>query len=234
MVNAILGKNFTIEFYKEEEYKFFGCATDLRFNKALEVKETKTLGDGKNKRVAGQSITRTISLSGVVVDDDSEFTYFDLDNYIEQMVEVAFRIIAEAPDGALKVTYGNALVLSSTIAGGAEGHATGDFEMHINGPIIETDALSICNLVVTGFSTSLFAPGEGGVNRYKVDVGLTGSDPWLRYEYSIDGSGWLVGIGGNETFFYIDIAAGTYDMSVRPNCESGAIGESFTQEETLS
>jgi len=233
VTNAILSKDFTIEFFKDEEWKFFGCATDLQFGKSVEPKETKTLGDGKNKDYEGQSISRTINISGVTTIDESEFTHFDLDEYCEQMVKVPFRIIAEAPDGQLEVTIGLALIVENNMSGGADGHATGDCTLLVCGPIVRTNSLSTCDLSIDAFATSFYAPGEG-FNRYRVDVTLGGSDTWLRYEFSIDGGGWLVGIGGDSTFFYIDIAAGTYDITVRPICESGVEGTESTQEETLS
>lgn len=226
MSNAVLAPDVTIEFYKEGDYRPFGCATNIRLVKSLETKETKTLGDGKNHRVLGQSITRTITLSGVLVIDDSSFTAFDLDEYMEQMVDVQFRITYLSPNGELRVIEGVALVTNLDMGGGADGFGEGEFSLQINGPVHRDDSLSDCDLTVEDLTNSNPVAVGGGNSTWEIHITEGGTGEILKWEYSVDGSGWLDAT--TNPFSYTTLA-GSKEFTIRPVCENGAVGEEFTK-----
>lgn len=234
MSEPILGQNALIQFYKNDAFFDYACATELAIDFVKETKSTKTIGDGNwnRKRAAknGCSITASglMQMDTILVPD-----VFDVLDAFMQDVDVNFRIIFEdVSNGNIRVIEGFALPVNINLSGGAEGFANTTMTLEVNGKPDVRNTLDTCDLEVTAFGATLIAPGEGGVNHYSMAVTTTGSNPLLRFEYSIDGGGRL--LGGTSSPFGFFATSGLHSFTIWPICEGGTDGIPFTQDLTLT
>lgn len=232
MADPVKGSNVLLQIYKGGDYADFLCATDCSIDFETEKKSVKTVGDGIWKRYKGQSIGYTINLSGLIRLDVADPVAFDLLDYQTQFVDVTYRMTFEDDAANIKAIYGTALVEKTSLTGGSDGFATGQFVLVGNGEATILDTLDICALTVTAFTATFYAIGEGGNNSYTLGVTVTGTGTLDRIEYQIDGGARQV--AGYSAPYYITATSGSHSITVIPVCSNGSDGTSFTQTLTLT
>jgi hypothetical protein len=243
MADPIVATDVVIQFVVGTSFVTYGCATDLETSFTMETKEVKTVGDGIWKRKRGQSLTQTISLSGVVKNDSAVPDTFDLLDNLKNMVDVEFKILFFDETGTAKTLKGFALPTEVTFSSGSEGFATGSITLVVNG---DPDAVAAggggsgggggtvppdCAAEIDTAHTEL--RGTGIQRRWVViDTMVSGSADITRWDYTLDG-------GGTQTAFtsatipaefILPLIAGPghHTVVITPVCDNGFSGTPYT------
>lgn len=234
-MDVVLASDVTMLIYKDGDYRPFVCATDLSIDTTMEIKQVRTIGDGKWKKPRGQSLSYTISLSGIITLVGGDPTAFYVLEFMRQMIPLSFRILFDDPVNNLqKIIEGIALPVSGSLPSGAEGFANCQFEMQGDGEYVITDSLVTCTAtidqVVVSPDTSEGAPAG------RISFNYTGaSSNTIRIEYSIDGGGreTVFNEGApNGVVFVTGNYTGTHELTLYPICEDGAEGIPLIEEFT--
>lgn len=226
-MDVVLASDVTMLIYKDSDWRPFVCATDLSIDFSMEVKEVRTIGDGKWKKPRGQSLTYTLSLSGIITLVGGDPTAFYVLEFYRQMIPLNFRIIwDDVPNNLQKIAEGWALPVNIRLPSGAEGFANANIEMRGDGECEIKDATVTCTATIDTVVVGPYTP-EGGTGG-EISVDVTGiSSNTERIEWSIDGSGTDAIITGgvpNVIFYPTGNYSGSHTILVYPVCENGEYG----------
>lgn len=239
MADPILGKDVIIQFYKGGAYFNYGCAAEVEAQFSMDTKSVKTIGDGIWKRSRGQTLGLQIELSGVIQDDSSIPTAFDLLDYFKNMVDIQYRLLFYDNVGLKKVIEGFALPINVNLGGGSEGHATGSITLSGNGdpdaiytPPNPNNPPASCEAEIEAAHTELTGSPQ---RRYvTIDTMVAGSVTIARWDYTIDGGGVQTKFtdGSIPTTWILPLATnvGDHTMVITPICDNGFPGTPFTLE----
>ncbi len=228
-MDVVLASDVTMLIYKDGDYRPFVCATDLSIDTTMEVKEVRTIGDGKWKKPRGQSLSYTISLSGLVTLSGGDPTAFYVLEFMRQMIPVSYRIIYdEVSSGLQKIIEGIALPVSGRLPSGAEGFANSSFEFRGDGEYTVSDSAINCAANID--SASVTMPPEGSPPGSIAIMFSGASADTMRIEYAFDG-------GGRDAFINEGVPngiilptgnyTGTHDLILYPQCADGEDGEPY-------
>lgn len=239
MADPVLGRDVIIQFSKNGSYETYGCASSVEFQFSMETKSVKTVGDGTWKRSRGQSKSLQIQLEGVIKDDQTLPTAFDLLDYFKNMVDVQYRLLFYDETGVIKVIEGYALPTDVNLGGGSEGHATGSITLVGNGdpdaiftPPNPGGPISQCDAEIEAAHTE-YLPVGGGFNRYYmfIDSMVAGSATISRWDYTIDGGGIHTAFtdGNIPTQWLLPVLTAIGNsIEITPICDNGFSGTPFT------
>lgn len=226
-MDVVLASDVTMLIYKDGDFLPFVCATDLSIDTTMEVKEVRTIGDGKWKKPRGQSLSYTISLSGLITLVGGDPTAFTVMEYMRQMVALEYRIIWDDPANNLqKVIQGVALPVSGRLPSGAEGFANCNFEFRGDGEYTISDSTVTCSATIDGVSVGpkFFDPPPP----HEIQISFSGaSSNTMRIEYAIDGGGREAFINDGVPNGFIPVNGyypGDHVLTVWPICENGEDG----------
>lgn len=246
MADPIKGTDVIIQFVSGSSYITYGCATDLETTFSMETKEVKTIGDGVWKRKRGQSLTQTISLSGVIKNDSTVPDTFDLLDYLKNMVDIAFKLLFFDETGLAKTLKGNALPTEVNMSSGSEGFATGSITLVVNG---DPDAVSTGGGGGGGptpppdcaaeIETAHMDSNTFPTRRYVfIDSMVAGGPTITRFDYVIQKVGGSYNSGTQSAFTdgsiptswrLITLASlGTFTITITPICDNGFSGTPYT------
>lgn len=225
-MQVILGKNVWIEFYKEGDYRFFGCAENVEFNQQTATKSTRTLTSGYWANPRAQSNSYSISLTGLLPEDTSTYsTPLDLMEYQRQMVPIEFRIIFENEDGTeYHQIRGLALITDGQLTGPVDFAGSSFTMVGVGEPLF--GAPPSCSIEIFDFEV---IHDNAFIYEARVLGELNG--PALRYDWSLDG-------GAEDTamstgWFMTITTLGDHQLRVWPICANGARGTQLTYDFTL-
>lgn len=223
-MDAILGKNVLIQFYKTDGFYDYACASNISIHPTMETKSVKTVGDGFYRKRRGQTIDYEIQLDGIIsIDDSIKPNAFDLLDYLNNMTDIQFRMMFEDSLNNLKVIEGSGLPVDVNLGGGSEGHASGSAVLAVNGLPDIRNTITACDLVITGFTIV-----KGLTGHYTATVtSYTGSN-WLRWDYSVDGGGRLSSYSNTWQVLIDPLATGTHTIDVYPVCQNGFDGSVYS------
>jgi hypothetical protein len=186
-----------------------------------------------------------INLTGVVKRDASSPEAFDLLDYFKSMADVAFKIIFYDEAGIAKSLKGYALPTEVNFSAGAEGFASGNITLEVNGdpdavaggpgpaPAPDDCVAEIETAHVEDRVTPI--PGNPFYKRWYavIDSMVSGSADISRWDYSVDG-------GGVQTAFtsatiptewqlpLFSNPGPLHSISITPICDNGFSGDVFT------
>lgn len=226
-MDVVLASDVTMLIYKDGDYRPFVCATDLSIDTTMEVKEVRTIGDGKWKKPRGQSLTYTISLSGLIVLVGGDPTAWYIMEFMRQMIPLNYRIIwDDVPNNLQKIIEGIALPVSGRLPSGAEGFANCSFELRGDGEYTIMDSLVTCTATIN--SAFVGGSGQEGAPAGAIRIEYSGaSSNTTRIEYEFDGGGRLAVITGgapNGVIYPPGDYSGSHVVILYPQCEDGADG----------
>lgn len=225
-MNVILGKDVVIEFYKEGDYRGFLCADNVEYNLAMETISVRTLGSGHYKEYRGQSISYSITLTGLIpVDLSAGVTAFDLIEYTKQMVDIEYRMIFRSENGN-EVTQlrGKGLVVESSVTGPAD-FAGASFTIQGNGEPLFGPPPS-CNIQIFD---KLLTHHAGFI--YKMAILGEYNGPAIRYDWSLDGGAVNTALSTGWFFNLLDSPRpqlGPHTIDIWPVCDNGVQGQKLT------
>lgn len=226
-MDVVLASDVTMLIYKDSDWRPFVCATDLSIDFSMEVKEIRTIGDGKWKKPRGQSLTYTISLSGLITLVGGDPTAFYVLEFYRQMIPLNFRIIWDDPGNNLqKIAEGWALPVNIRLPSGAEGFANCNIEMRGDGECEIKDATVTCTATID--TASVGQSTQEGAPAGAIRISYSGaSSNTARIEWSIDGGGTDATITGGAPMGIIYPPGnylGSHTLLIYPVCENGEYG----------
>ena len=208
------------------DYTAVVCATSFSLSVASEFVETTTKGDGQWKAFDYNSLSYTLSLSGIVKSqDDTAATVFDLLASQTGFSEVPFRLLFT--DGTNnKYVEGTCLISSTQLGASAGNLADYSVEFQGTGSFSVRETLEICESYIPDTLLNVqvrqYPYGSTGTTTVEVQIG-TISGAWSRIDYSVDGGSWYSDF--YQTFYITGITAGSHTVRLAPVCESGVQGE---------
>lgn len=247
MADPIIATDVIIQFVVGSSFVTYGCATELETSFTMDTKEVKTVGDGIWKRKRGQSLTQTITLSGVVKNDTSVPDTFDLLDNLKNMVDVEFKILFFDETGTAKILKGFALPTEVTFSAGSEGFATGNITLAVNG---EPDAVTSGGSSGGGggatppdcdaeIETAHMDSNSFPTRRFVfIDTMVAGGATISRWDYVVQRTPSGYNSGTQTAFTDGNIPAswrlpvlpstGTFTITITPICDNGFSGVPFT------
>lgn len=232
-MNVVSGSDVTILFRKGDDFFPFVCATDMELNTTIETVETRTIGDGKWRKIRARKGSYTITISGVITHIGTDVNSFYLQDAMLQMGFIEYRAIWDDPVSNLRrVVSGKVVITSSSLPSAADGFATSNFTLDGDGPYTITDSTVTCTATI-GNVTVGAADGAPG----SIMVNYSGaSNNTERIDYEIDGNGRdTVLVGGAPSGFIFPTGnySGTHTIILYPICENGEDGISFERTFTI-
>jgi hypothetical protein len=242
MPEPIKAKDVIIQFLSGSDYVTYACAENLETTFSMETKSVKTIGDGIWKRKRGQSLGQIINLTGVVKRDASSPEAFDLLDYFKSMVDVAFKILFYDEAGIAKSLKGYALPTEVNFSAGAEGFATGNITLEVNG---DPDAVAggpgpqpppddcVAEIETAHMDSNSF-PNRRDVF---IDTMVSGSATIARWDYVVQrvlggynsGTQTAFTDGNIPTSWRLPVIAstGNFTITITPICDNGFSGTPF-------
>lgn len=234
MPTPLLGRNAFIQFFKDDQYLLFGCATNLSYKMHTDVVETGTVGTGYWRDVEGDGNSYTIDLSGLTVfDETGYFTSGDLADAQKQMVGVEFRIVFnDASGGLLKHIFGTALVVDCDLSAGVE-FVNSSFSLIGKGePFIGIQPTCTAEIAEADVTIE---PREFGFI-HDVEVLNVTVEVAASYDYRLDGGAIQTSFAPTFTVNAADGGSpyGDHVLEVWPVCGNGVRGIKATKNFTVS
>lgn len=233
-MNVVKGEDVTILFRKGDDFFPFVCATDMELNTTIETVETRTIGDGKWRKIRPRKGSYSISLSGVVTHIGTDVNSFFLQDVMLQMGFIEYRAIWDDPVSDLRrIVAGRVVITNSSLPSGSEGVATSNFTLDGDGPYTITDTSVTCTATIGNVSVTSYDPGGFGA----IQISFTGaSGNTTRIDYEIDGMGrdTILTNGVPNGFIRPNgDYSGTHTVVLYPICENGEDGISFERTFTI-
>lgn len=148
-MEPVRGRDVLIYFNVDgSTYQEFGCAEQMNVEQIAEVIETSTVSTGVRKTWDYQSIDYTISLSGLVLNDDPNLTVWQLLEQQENFLVVPYRMVFTDPDGTVKARVGRILFRSIGLDGSQEDLASSTIQMQGSGPVLTLDTIGEVELTL--------------------------------------------------------------------------------------
>jgi hypothetical protein len=229
-MDVIKGKKAYIEFTTGGESRKFGCAQSFTFEETMETKSVKTKGHGYKRKFAGQSVSATINLNGLIVFNDDAFTSpFDLLAYLDSMTEVEFIMYFDDENGThVNSIYGTALVTTGSV-GGDTTFGRSSFSLQCNSWTIGLPP--VCNTIVS------FNLSRIGLSFLYSVSGMSAAPAPLKYEWQVDNlavqssfnPAWTINL---QNFGFANIY-GRHTLKVWAICHNGAKGPATTKNFTV-
>lgn len=224
-MNTIQGKNAVLSFLRDT-YTPFVCTSNVSVSIETDLKPVRTTGDGTWKKYAYQSTGYTITLSGVMVNNqDADFTTWDVLNNQMLFLELPFRLSYfddEAPS-VVKTIQGTLLVKSTQLTANVGDVGKGDLNFNGTGSLLIFDGVVPCQTAVTAISTTGETDHDGNVTFH---ISSTGDVYNIAYQF--DGAGDTVIQSDIDTIVQPGMNIGAHTIVVTPNCVNGFSGVPFS------
>lgn len=215
MTGIVQGIDAVLQFDKNG-WKPFMCASEISIDMDADLLTIRTLGDGHWRKNAYQTIGFSITLSGLLVFDNTNWTSWDItDNWLNYL-NVKFICSFSDKNGNTRSVQGYAIIKSNTLSIAANSLVKSDFDLEGNGELMVFDGLIACDSTITGITVSGQTGGSGIVTitytytgaPYRVKYRLNGTGP---YSYA------LLGV----SIVTPELANGSYSVEIVPVCQNG-------------
>lgn len=222
----IQGSDCLFAVYNGSEYVPVVCSTSFSLTLTSDLIETTTKGDGQWKAYDYNTLSYTLSLSGIVKSqDDTAATVFDLLASQMGFVEVPYRLLFT--DGETdKYIEGTCLISSTQLGASAGNLADYTCEFQGTGAFETRDTLEICEVYIpdTFLNVQVRQYPYGSTGTTTVEVQITNiSADWIKIDYSVDGGSWFSSY--NKTFYITGVSAGSHTIRLAAVCPNGVRGE---------
>jgi hypothetical protein len=182
----VQGKDALIYFNIDGTFKEYGCAENITVDSIAEIIETSTVGSGTDRDFGYQSKTKTISLTGLVLNDDPTLiTVWDLYDQQDNFLSTNFRIVFTDTAGNIKTMAGSVIFPQITWSADQTDLASSTITMQTTGGItLSADAIvPIVTIEVTGVGTgqidSITLTDSVTLSSWTLAGPITGTDTWV-------------------------------------------------------
>lgn len=218
MINSIQGKDVIISL-KKDDYVPFVCASDFSCEIDATTVETRTVGDGRWKKLAYQSASYQITLGGVLVWDTDSFTSWDVLGNQLQMLEIPFRASFTHLDGTIKSLQGTLLISKTTFAFTVGDIVKSSHTFDGNGILQQFDGLIPCDTAVTAIAVAGQTAADGTIT---ITYSYTG--PVYQVKYRIDAQGDYAYAAIGVAIVIPGLANGQHSVEIIPVCTNAFEG----------
>jgi hypothetical protein len=209
----VQGKDALMFFNLDGTFKEFGCAENITVDSIAEIIETSTVGTGTDRTFDYQSKAKTISLTGLVLNDDPTLiTVWDLWDQQDNFLAAPFRIVFTDTGGTVKTLSGDAIFPNINLSADQTDLASSSISMQVTGTMILTHGAIVPIVTIQVVN----AVGGGATGQITT---LTLTDPVTLAPYLAPGGPFLIGtsttwdldgVGGNPV-------SGTYFVEATTN-----------------
>lgn len=223
MSSPILGTDVVLQFFKDDAYRTFVCATECSIAIDTDTKDVRGPNSGIWKKKRGQSLSYRVSLNGLIeLEGGDPNTFWLVGNQIQMLLLPWKMIFTQPSTGLIKIASGTAIVKASELTSSSTSFANSSFEFEGDGELVLADSATSCNATIGEISVGSDPdiPGSAIVN-------YTGVTNAARLEYSVDGAPREVIFdpGANGFFYLFGLSDGPHTLTVWAVCESGVDGE---------
>lgn len=141
----------------------YGCVESVSIQRNTERIETSTLSTGTDKTWDYQSKDYSISVSGLVLNDDPKITVWQMWAVQDNFLKVPYKFVATDPDATVKAIIGVVMVDSINIEGSEEDLASSTIQLQGSGGVVVLDTADEVELSLEVTSTPGGAAQMGNV-----------------------------------------------------------------------
>lgn len=202
-------------------------------NVSIEITCTKvavrTRGDGHWKKYTYQDAEFSITLSGVLVFDEENWTGWDMLDQQFNFTHVLCRCSFDDLNGDVRTVQGYVMIEQSTLSFAAGDLVKEDFQIQGNGKLDMFDGLVPCGTVITSIAVDGQEASDGIVH---VSYAYAGDS--YQVKYRIDNTGDYVYVVADLTIDIPGLAIGDHSIEIIPVCSNGYEGTGDTQAFTVT
>ena len=224
LTGVIRGKNAVLSFWKNAWVTYM-CSSDTTISMQATELPIKTTGQGHWKKVTYQDASYSLTLGGVVVWDDANWTWSDfVDNWLG-FVDVRFRLTLIADDNTVKSFQGYVMVQGHDIAYNPIGVAKSSLTLTGNGELQYFDGLIPCDSTISSITVSGQTAADGIVH---ITYTYTGAP--YQVKYRIDATGNYIYALVGTTLDIPGLALGSHSVEIIPVCMNGYEADNSTSQ----
>lgn len=228
ITNTIQGQDAIIALFKDDWIPFV-CGSNVSIEITCTKVAVRTRGDGHWKKYTYQDAEFSITLSGVLVFDDENWTGWDMLDQQLNFTHVLARISFDDPNGDIRTVQGYVMIEQSTLSWAAGDVVKDDFQIQGNGKLDMFDGLVPCGTVITGITVDGQEASDGIVHTTYTYTGDA-----YQIKYRIDNTGDYVYVVADLTIDIAGLAIGDHSIEIIPCCANGYEGTGATQSFTVT
>jgi hypothetical protein len=224
----IQGEDAVLSFYKDG-YLPFVCATDIGITLTAGKLQVRTVKDGPWKKYTYQDLSYTLTLSGLLKFDDTNFTGWDLWQNQLGFAQVQFQVTFTDDQGNIRSIRGQGMIETTTTNINVGALVKQDYSLQGSGTMIMFDGIVPCNSTITGITFSGLSSGTGDVT---VSYTYTGAPYQIKYRLNDTGD-WIYAIVSGSISLP-GMAMGDYSIEIIPVCSNSFEGDGSTASFTVT
>jgi len=203
----------------------FVCGTDVSIEISCTKIAVRTRGDGHWKKYTYQDSEFTVTLSGLLVFDDENWTGWDmLDNQFN-FNHVLARCSFSDEDGNVRTIQGYVMIETSTFSWSAGQLVKDDFQLQGNGKLDMFDGLEPCPTVITSITVDGQENADGIVHISYVYTGEA-----YQVKYRVDNRGDYIYALADLTIDIPGLTVNSHTVEIIPVCINGYEGTGLSQD----
>ena len=215
MNGIIHGKMAVLSFWNDAWLPFV-CATDCSLDISSTTMPIRTIGDGHWNKVTYQNIGYSISLSGTLMYDPTNFTGMDMVDNQFGFTDIRFRLAMTDEQGDIQSFQGYIIVQDQTISFNATGIVKTALTLQGNGELQFFSGLIPCPAVITGITIT----GQTGASGIcTVTYTYTGTP--YQVKYRIDGTGMYLYALIGVSIVTPALPIGNHSIEIVAVCQNG-------------
>ena len=215
MNGIIHGKMAVLSFWNDAWLPFV-CATDVSIDISSTALPVRTVGDGHWRKVTYQDIGYSISLSGTLMYDPTNFTGMDMVDNQFSFFDIRFRLAMTDEQGDIQSFQGYIIVQDNTISFNATGIVKTALTLQGNGELQFFQGLIPCPATISGITVSGQTGGSGIVT---ITYTYTGAP--YQVKYRIDGIGNYIYAQIGVSIVIPGLSIGNHSVEIIPVCQNG-------------
>ncbi len=223
-MNITQGNNAVLSFYNNNFVPYV-CATNFSLSINTPSIPSRTRQDGAWTSSIYQSISYAITLSGVLVFDNTNFD--GLQVIMNQMLLsfLPFRIMYTASDGTIKSFQGVCKIVSSSTDMSIGDVVKGSYSLEGQGPLMAFDGAVPCPSAILTITPTGTTDPSGNVS---IDYTYSGSVAQVKYR--VNGVGDYIYSMVGVTIPLNGLSIGSYSIEIIPICPNGYEGTGLIQD----
>lgn len=228
MNGTIQGTNAVMKFYKND-WLLFSCATNISININSDKVPIRTVGDGQWQKFTYQDLNWAVTLSGLLMFDEDNWTGWDfLDNQIN-FVHILMQCSFTDNLGNTKSIRGTVMIESSTLNISPTDLVKNDFNLQGSGALMLFDGVEPCPTTIDSITVNNTTDPDGNID---VDYTYTGTVAQVKYRFDDTGNYLYANVGVSITA--MNVANGSHSIEIIPVCLNGYEGEGLIEDFTVT
>ena len=224
MTGIIQGRNAVLSLYNGAWLPFV-CATSVTLNMASEDIAIRTPGAGHWKKTTYGLISYSLTLSGTLMYDLSNWTGFDFNANLLNFSDMRFRLAMTDDQGDIQSFQGYIKLSSQSVSYAPGQIVKTSISLTGNGELQSFAGLIACPSSITGISVAGQTGGSGTVT---ITYTYTGAP--YQVKYRLDGIGNYIYSLVGTALVIPSLAAGSHSVEIVPVCQNGYEADSSTSQ----